>query len=73
MRLGDSSNAGFPSSASSRCNQVEIGKGYRQPGYYSTKMDLSSVASGAYRARFAATDELGQVKYSKVNKLLMTK
>jgi hypothetical protein len=36
-------------------------------------MDLSSVASGVYRARFTVTDELGQVKYSKVNKLLMIK
>jgi hypothetical protein len=52
---------------------VELEKGYRQAGYYSTRWDASFLASGVYYARFTVTDELGQVKYSKVTKLLMTK
>jgi glucose/arabinose dehydrogenase len=47
--------------------------GFRRAGYYSTTWDASSLASGVYYARFTVTDELGQVKYSTVNKLLMTK
>jgi hypothetical protein len=31
------------------------------------------VASGLYFARFSVTDELGAVKFNKVNKLLLVK
>ena len=40
---------------------------------YSVRWDASSVASGIYYAKFTVTDGLGNVHYSKVNKLLLTK
>jgi hypothetical protein len=52
---------------------AELERGYRQAGYYSTRWNASSLASGVYYARFTVTDEVGQVKYGKVNKLLMKK
>ncbi len=42
-------------------------------GTYTVPFNGSRLASGVYYARFTVTDEMGQVKYSKVNKLLMTK
>jgi parallel beta-helix repeat protein len=52
---------------------AELASGVHSGGVYSARWDASSVASGIYYARFVVTDELGRVKYSKVNKLLLMK
>lgn len=47
--------------------------GTREAGYHSATWDASSVASGVYFARFAATDAGGNIKLHNVTKLLLTK
>jgi hypothetical protein len=42
-------------------------------GYHTATWDASSVASGVYYARFTITDEVGRMKFNKVNKLLVVK
>ncbi len=42
-------------------------------GSYSEKWNASYLASGLYFARLLVKDEIGNVKYSKVNKLLLVK
>jgi hypothetical protein len=52
---------------------AELASGVHAAGIYSARWDASSVASGIYYARFVVTDDLGRVKYSKANKLLLMK
>lgn len=52
---------------------AELEKGYRRAGHYSTTWEASSLASGVYYVRFTVTDEQGEVKYSTVNNMVMTK
>ncbi len=50
-----------------------LADGYLEAGYYSRVWDASSVASGVYLVRFAVSSELGEVKFSKVTKVLLMK
>jgi hypothetical protein len=52
---------------------AELASGVHAAGYYSVKWDASSLASGMYYARFVVVDQTGNVKYSKVNNLLLIK
>ena len=52
---------------------AELASGVQQAGYYSTRWDALSVASGIYYARSFVTDGIGEVQYKKVNKLLLMK
>ncbi len=52
---------------------AEIANGLHEAGYHSATWNASDVASGVYFARFTATDVSGNLKLSKVNKLLLTK
>jgi hypothetical protein len=47
--------------------------GMKEAGYHSTTWNASDVASGVYFARFTTTDAGGNVRLSKVSKLLLTK
>lgn len=51
----------------------ELVNGSRVAGYHSARWNVSDVASGVYSARFTATDANGNVKLSKVSKLLLAK
>jgi len=48
-----------------------LADGYYDAGNHSVLWDVKSNASGTYYARFKVFDELGNVKYSRVNKLLL--
>jgi hypothetical protein len=52
---------------------ASLANGYHGAGYYSVIWNASSAASGLYFARLRVTDDLGRVKFSKVNKLLLAK
>jgi hypothetical protein len=52
---------------------AELENGMKEAGYHSTTWNASDVASGVYFARCTATDVNGNVKLSKVSKLLLTK
>lgn len=50
-----------------------LASGYREAGYHTATWSPRNVASGVYFARFTATAAAGQVKYSKLNKLVLMK
>jgi hypothetical protein len=52
---------------------IELVNGYQEAGYYSANWNATDQASGVYFARFVASDMNGQVKCSKINKLLLMK
>jgi hypothetical protein len=61
---------------------AELVNGYREAGYHNVqwstdnglrKESFGQLSSGVYFARFTATDASGNLKFSKVNKLLLTK
>jgi hypothetical protein len=52
---------------------AELENAIRDAGYHSVTWNAIEVASGVYLARFTATGASGNVKLSKVNKLLLTK
>jgi len=52
---------------------VGLAEGYHAAGYHSATWDASGQASGVYFARFVVTSSSGEVKYSKVNKLVLMK
>ena len=52
---------------------AELATGLHAPGRYSATWNASSVASGMYFARLTVTDESGQMKYDKINKLVLAK
>jgi hypothetical protein len=52
---------------------AELERGYRQTGSYQSTWNASRVASGVYYARFTVTDEMGRLKFSKVNGMVMMK
>jgi hypothetical protein len=52
---------------------AELVDGLKEAGYHSAVWNANEVASGVYFARFAATDPSGNLKLSKVNKLLLAK
>jgi hypothetical protein len=41
--------------------------------YPGVKFDASGLSSGVYLARLTVTDEMGQVKFSRINKLILAK
>jgi hypothetical protein len=51
----------------------ELVNGSREAGYHSITWNASNAASGVYFARFTAADANGNVKLSKVSKLLLAK
>jgi hypothetical protein len=51
----------------------ELVNGTREAGYHSATWNASNVASGVYFARFTAADANGNVKLSKVSKLLLAR
>jgi hypothetical protein len=50
-----------------------LAKGLYDAGYHTASWDGSRFASGVYFTRLTAHDQLGNMKYTKVNKLLLTK
>ena len=52
---------------------ADLSSGYHGAGSYSVTWNASNQASGAYFARFNAADANGNVKYSKINRLLLMK
>jgi hypothetical protein len=44
-----------------------------EAGYYTARWNASSMAGGIYLAKFTAYDQMGNQKFSKVNKLLLVK
>jgi hypothetical protein len=48
-------------------------EGYRQAGNYSVRWAATGAASGMYFARFVVLDDLGRIKHSETNKLLLSK
>ena len=52
---------------------AELASGYREAGYHSATWHASNQASGIYFARFNVTDAAGNMKYSKVTKLILMK
>ena len=52
---------------------AELVNSDHEAGYHSATWSASDQASGVYFARFIVTDALGNVKYSKVNKLVLMK
>lgn len=51
----------------------ELVNGTKEAGYHSVSWNAKDFSSGVYFARFTATDGNGNVKLSKVNKLLLAK
>jgi len=47
--------------------------GYQEAGYHTATWNAAHMASGVYFARLSVRDELGNVKYNKVNKLILMK
>ncbi|MEO8167280.1 MAG: T9SS type A sorting domain-containing protein, partial [bacterium] len=52
---------------------AELANGEYFAGYHTATWNATGVASGVYFAHFTATDAKGNVKLSKVNKLLLMK
>ncbi len=52
---------------------IELVNGTKEAGYHSTNWNAKDVASGVYFTRFMATDVGGNVKLSKINKLVLMK
>ena len=52
---------------------VELATSYNEAGHHSVTWNASNQASGVYFARFSATDASGNLKYTKVNKLVLMK
>jgi hypothetical protein len=52
---------------------ANLATGFREAGYHSATWNASGQASGVYFARFVATDVSGNVRISKVNKLVLMK
>ncbi|HXF99664.1 MAG TPA: hypothetical protein VNL69_02715 [Bacteroidota bacterium] len=52
---------------------AELVSGVQEAGFRSVSWDASAVASGAYFARFAATDASGTERLAKVMKLVPAK
>jgi hypothetical protein len=52
---------------------AELASGLHTVGRYSSSWNASAVASGVYLARLTVTDELGQVKFCRINKLVLAK
>ena len=50
-----------------------LANGYHEAGYHSVTWNASNQASGIYFAHFNATDASGNVKYTKINKLVLMK
>jgi hypothetical protein len=45
----------------------------QEAGYYQATFDAQNLSAGVYFASFRTTDELGQVKFSQINKLILAK
>ena len=52
---------------------AELASGMQQKGSYSVRWDATSVASGLYYARFTIIYGIGNVRFTKINKLLLMK
>ena len=52
---------------------AELAGGYNERGHHSVTWNASNQASGVYFAMFIARDSQGNVKYSKLNKLMLMK
>ncbi|MEO8169093.1 MAG: T9SS type A sorting domain-containing protein, partial [bacterium] len=52
---------------------TDLVNGSKEAGYHSATWNAKDVSSGVYFARFTATDGSGNIKLSKVNKLLLAK
>ncbi len=52
---------------------VELANGLHEAGYHLATWNASNVASGVYFTRFTAMDVSGDVKFSKINKLVLMK
>ena len=52
---------------------AELVNGYLESGYHTVTWNASNQASGVYFARFNVTDPLGNVKYTKISKLILMK
>ena len=52
---------------------AQLATGYHEAGYHSVTWNASNQASGIYFARFNVTDAQGNIKYMKVNKLVLMK
>jgi hypothetical protein len=50
-----------------------LARGYTEAGYHTASWGSPNLASGVYFARLIASDQWGQRRYTKVNKLLLTK
>jgi hypothetical protein len=52
----------------------ELARGYYAPGYHSAAWNVSGdIASGVYFARLTVTDDLGQMRFTRIGKLLLVK
>jgi hypothetical protein len=52
---------------------ARLAEGQYEPGYHSATWNAGSVSSGVYFARFTVADAAGAVRFTKVNKLVLTK
>ena len=52
---------------------ASLASGFHEAGYYSVAWDASLVSRGTYYARLKVADELSQVKFIKVIKLILMK
>ncbi len=52
---------------------ADLVKDYREAGYHSATWNATNVSSGVYFARLTVSNELGQVQFTKMNKLVLMK